>query len=217
MYNLGSCSFAILTILLLIPTCVSASVAHVSANANVSGSTNVPTSDNVAAKKCDFQNKTFTSIESAVFDLSHCYLESSLREDREYMAAILNEADIYSVIVQQGTRSRDHVSLKFNRRVSQLFVAMWHTHGAPGLARDLFSVADTTLVNKIQIPFYLTDPTGQIRRYDPGAAKNRTSVRLGHSMRRAPKGTSSGVVIGRISPWGYQNHQPLTINTSEVK
>ena len=145
---------------------------------------------------CSIQAMAFSSIEAAVGVLSQCYYKPSLREDREYIAAILEANGVFKIAVQTGRRGKDEVTLRIRRKKSQKLVALWHTHGAQGFARDHFSPTDTALVNRLSVPFFLTDPAGVIKRFDPGTKVLRGNKRITGG--RIPRGSATGIIIGHI-------------------
>ena len=76
---------------------------------------------------------------------------------------ILRNSDGFVFVVEAGRHGIDEVSLRFTPLRGEVFVALWHTHGARGLHRELFSPTDTALVKRMRVPFYLTDPKGVLR------------------------------------------------------
>jgi len=139
---------------------------------------------------CNLEFLSFTTVGNAVEKLSRCYHRRSYREDREYIAAILEEDGNYTVIVQAGARGRDEVSLKIRHRKSQILNSIWHTHGAPGPQRDRYSPTDSRTVRATGLPFYLVTPDGTIKVL--GQRKN------GGAMSRVTQGWNAGTVIGSI-------------------
>ncbi len=112
---------------------------------------------------CNVESQAFPCIEAAVYVLSIRYHQRSIREDREYIAAILEENCVYRVTVQAGSPGKDEVSMKISLNKSQALVALWHTHGAPGPRRELYSATDSKTVRTTGLPFYLTTPRGKVK------------------------------------------------------
>ncbi len=135
---------------------------------------------------CNVENQAFPCIESAVYVLSVRYHETSIQEDREYIAAILEENGVYRVQVQAGSPGKDSVSMKIRRKKSQALVALWHTHGAQGPRRELYSGTDSKTVRTTGLPFYLTTPRGKIK------------VLGGCVGSRVTPGRNTGITIGCI-------------------
>lgn len=144
---------------------------------------------------CNVSEAVFRDTEQAVQHLSICFYELSLEEDREYIAAILEEDGTLSVVLQRAESGDDEVTLRFQKRRSQTLTALWHTHGAPGSARNYFSEKDTSIAEQFGIPFYLTDPAGDISIYIPGQ-NNRGRARAGGVI---PYGSVRGEKIGNVS------------------
>ena len=142
--------------------------------------------------------REFPSIDQAVTALSYCYHTASVEENREYIAAIFESANIYQVAAQPGSRGGDEVTLRVRRREDQTLVALWHTHGAEGFARAYFSRMDAKVSRQLGLPFFLTDPGGVIRRLDPGMKKDQAPKIVPGSLRRIPRGSLSGLIVGQI-------------------
>ena len=109
------------------------------------------------------ESQAFPRIKAALDALSKSYHQRSIREDREYMAAILEENGVYRVTVQAGLQGRGEVRIKIRLKESQALVALWHTHGAPGRGRELYSATDSRTVRTTGVPFYLTTPRGRLK------------------------------------------------------
>ena len=127
--------------------------------------------------------------------LSFCFYDISLRQDKEYIAAILVQNGNYTVQVQAGHKNNDRIRLKIYKRSSQTLVALWHTHGSKGLARSYFSRTDTELSNKLKVPIYLTNPEEEIRRYDPGTRVIKMGGKVKSSNYRIPRGSAAGFLV----------------------
>ncbi len=112
---------------------------------------------------CHIESQAFPCIESAVYVLSVSYHQTSIREDREYIAAILKANGVYRVQVHAGSPGNDSVSMKIRRKKGQALVALWHTHGRPGPMREWYSATDSKTVRTTGLPFYLTTPLGKIK------------------------------------------------------
>ena len=138
------------------------------------------------------------SIEDAVIMMSRCFLDSSVREDREYIGAVFRIEAGYTFVVQRGETGRGNAHLRVRIPRGLLVVAMWHTHGAPGPARHLFSPTDTKLVARMNLPLYLTDPTGAIRVYRPGDARVGGEKRTGSRMQVVPGSALGTLVVSRV-------------------
>ncbi len=119
----------------------------------------------------------------------------SIREDREYLGAIIalpnaDESDddrpVYRYLVARGKPGQDRVRIQLPMPKGAEIVAFWHTHGAHGPHRHLFSGSDTRLVRKTGKPFYLADANGDLRVYRPGhkllsaGLRHRMGLTAGH-------------------------------------
>ena len=146
-----------------------------------------------ATPSCETRSRTFATELATVYALSTCYAARSADEDREYFAAIMRAADGFVFVVGAGNQGADRVSLRIKRLKGEAFVALWHTHGAHGLHRELFSPTDTALVEQMRVPFYLADPYGSVRVFRPGddarAFKDRRSTQ------RPPRGAAEGTAL----------------------
>lgn len=113
------------------------------------------------------QNRFATEI-AAVVAASNIYNPASIAEDCEYMGAVLRDGDQYVYTAGAGRRRRDKVTVKIEILAGFELVALWHTHGAAASGRKYFSQVDTNLAEKLQVPFYLADFTGQLKVFEPG-------------------------------------------------
>lgn len=92
----------------------------------------------------------------------------SIRDDREFLGAILVRAGSYFYSAAAGEAGRDRITARIRFPESFDIVAFWHTHGAHGEHRHLFSALDTHLANSQGRPFYLADHTGALKVFSPG-------------------------------------------------
>jgi hypothetical protein len=113
------------------------------------------------------ENRFGTEI-AAVIAASNLYNPTSIAEDREYMGAVLRDGEQYLYTAGAGRQRRDKVTVKIEILTGFELVALWHTHGAAASGRKYFSQVDTDLAEKLQIPFYLADFTGQLKVFEPG-------------------------------------------------
>ncbi|MCZ6870193.1 MAG: DUF4329 domain-containing protein [Gammaproteobacteria bacterium] len=163
------------------------------ANATDPAATDAPAVDG----SCPAATDPAVSIEDAVVSMSRCYLDISVREDREYIGAVLSVEAGYTFVVQKGEIGRGNARLRVSVPKGQRVVALWHTHGAPGPARQFFSPTDTKRAARMNLPFYLTDPTGAIRVYRPGDVRNGVEKRTGSRMQVVPGSALGTLVVSR--------------------
>lgn len=141
----------------------------------------------------------YHSVEQAVMVLSQCYLRQSVRGNREYMAALISDGEAVITIVKRGRRGRDHVDMTFRLKRGQALVALWHVHGSSGLERSVFSPTDVAVVKQLQVPSYLTDPTGFIWRLDPHDMSRSNPAYNRITALRPPPGSAVGDAIGHMN------------------
>jgi hypothetical protein len=139
----------------------------------------------------------FASLESAVAAAAAGVHERSVREDREHLGGVFGAQDgrsfVYSAAV--GRRGADHLSVRLRAPAGFRLVAIWHTHGAPGRGRSLFSARDTELARSLRLPIYLATPSGALRVFHPGDA-----ILSPAQARRRDGGWQSGFARGAAVP-----------------
>ena len=128
-----------------------------------------------------FQSPSFTSEEAAVKAAADIYNPISIKEDREFIGAIILMAGKYYFTVTAGELHDDTVSLRVPGQLWAHVVAFRHTHGGEDYYRGYFSDVDTAMVNRYGKPFYLADHTGFLKVYQPGGRKLKKfmSIKLG--------------------------------------
>lgn len=141
---------------------------------------------------CGTQTPPQRSIESVVVILIDCYVDRSVQQDREYIAPILQTVDGFVGVVTIGERGHNRFRLRITIAAGGRLVALWHTHGKPGYARELFSPADTQFSNRLGLPSYLTTPAGETRVFLPGAP---TPTVRDASRRVLPRGVAAGKLV----------------------
>jgi len=104
----------------------------------------------------------------AVVSAARQYNPQSIREDREFMGAILRHDDCYTFTVGTGDPGRDRIAVRIEIPADAEVVAFWHTHGARHPSHRYFSDVDTALVDAWQKRFYLADYTGTLKVIAPG-------------------------------------------------
>ncbi len=109
------------------------------------------------------ESQAFPHIKAALVDLSIKYRRRSIRENREYMAAILEDNGVYRVTVQAGSPGEAKVRMKIRPKKGQTLVALWHTHGALKRSREWYSPTDSKTARTTGLPFYLTTPRGKFK------------------------------------------------------
>ncbi len=112
----------------------------------------------------NIESQAFPRIGAALRALSMSYHGRSIREDREYVAAILEDNGVYRVMVQAGSPGKNSVTMSLRRKKSQTLVALWHTHFAQGSMGERFSATDRKTARRIGVPLYLHTTLGQHKR-----------------------------------------------------
>ena len=133
-----------------------------------------------------------TELDAVVAATSY-YNPVSVREDREFMGAVLRDGECYQVTVNAGEPGRDAITARIPVRPGIDLVAFWHTHGARTRSNQYFSAVDTRLVKRWQKPFYLADYTGVLKIMVPGG-RTLSALRA----RRLGLPARSGYAVGQV-------------------
>ena len=140
------------------------------------------------------------SIEAGLDRLKDQFLDTSIESDTEFVGAVLQRADgSYEFTQGHGRPGQDRVTFRIQRPSETEVVGLWHTHGAHGPTRAVFSPTDAELVRQTGLPFYLITPEGEVRVLRPEHVEKRfRGARLKGSMARLPLGSHPGErVAGR--------------------
>lgn len=95
----------------------------------------------------------------------------SIREDREFLGAVLRRGNDFHYSVVPGRAGADRIRARLAVPDGFELVALWHTHGAAAHERQYFSLVDADLVASTGKPLYLADYTGALRVLKPGAPR----------------------------------------------
>jgi hypothetical protein len=95
----------------------------------------------------------------------------SVREDREFLGAVLRRGPDYHYSVVAGQPGADRIRARLVVPAGFEVMAFWHTHGAAAPERRFFSGVDVALVEGSGKPLYLADGTGALRVLRPGAPR----------------------------------------------
>ncbi|MBN2754492.1 MAG: DUF4329 domain-containing protein, partial [Candidatus Goldbacteria bacterium] len=119
----------------------------------------------------------FVSIHDAAIDFSRNYNDDSIRTDREYGTMIYEVRDAKGNI-QNFTYANPRQGEQHGVRIArppngEKFRAFAHTHGAdsPGYADNKFSPKDIENATKANVPSYVADPEGNLKKFDPRTNK----------------------------------------------
>lgn len=100
----------------------------------------------------------------ALRDAAKRSVRQSIGSDVEFAGGLMrDQTGGFRISLGAGCAGRDAVSFRLPRLPAGELVAFWHTHGAHGYARSLFSDADAAVVRQFGLPFYLIDPRGDLR------------------------------------------------------
>ena len=142
------------------------------------------------------------TLETGLDRLKEQFLDLSIRQDTEFVGAVLRRADgTYAFTQGRGKPGQDKVSFRIQRGADTEIVGLWHTHGEQGPTRAVFSPTDAKLVRQTGLPFYLITPEGEVRVLRPHHVERPHSrARLQGTMARLPRGSHPGErVTGRSS------------------
>ncbi len=115
------------------------------------------------------RERAYASVVAAVDAMRRAHLERSVRSDREFVGAVVdNGAGGYWTSVGRGCSGQDTVTFAVQVPRQTRVAAFWHTHGADAPSRDVFSPDDVDLVRSTGRDFYLITPRGEIRVLRPG-------------------------------------------------
>ncbi len=144
------------------------------------------------------------TLEIGLYRLKEQFLDLSIRDDSEFVGAVLRSADgSYEFTHGHGEPGQDKVSFRIQRPIDTEVVGLWHTHGGHGPAREVFSPTDAELVRQTGLPFYLITPDGEVRVLHPHHVEGRQArIRPQGTLRRTtarlPRGSHPGErVLGR--------------------
>jgi len=140
----------------------------------------------------------FATVSAAVEALGSAHLERSLASDREFVGGVLRDSrGRFWGTVGAGCSGQDTVTFAVAVPTGTTLAAFWHTHGAKGLFRDLFSPDDAELVRGTGMAFYLVTPDGDLKVLEPRDLKTRT-LRPGYG-RPPPRGALAGRTVEAVT------------------
>ncbi len=142
------------------------------------------------------------SIETGLVKLKEQFLDVSIEEDVEFVGAVLRNPDgTFEFTQGRGRPGQDRVTFRIQRPDDAEIVGLWHTHGAHGPTRAIFSPTDADLVRATGLPFYLITPDGEIRVLRPAHVTGRQAgIRVAGTLSRLPRGSHPGErVTGRTA------------------
>lgn len=144
-----------------------------------------------AVKTLVDRQRAYSSVIAAVDAMRREHLDHSIRSDREFVGAVVEDgAGGYWASVGKGCSGQNTVTFVVQVPAKMQVAAFWHTHGSAGPSRELFSPDDVDLVRNSGRDFYLITPRGEIRVLRPNDVAR---VRLAGTGRA----TASRAAIGR--------------------
>lgn len=138
--------------------------------------------------------QTFPSVLSALKFISQKYSERWRATDTEYVGTLYRTPAGFLISVAHGCPSTDSFRYPVRSLAGAETIALWHSHGAPGPARDWFSADDIALVRQLDLPFYLFAPTGELKVLRPGAIGRVRSVPGRRPSHRLGRGVAGELV-----------------------
>lgn len=115
-------------------------------------------------------NHPYSTPLAALLAAANRYNPRSIAEDREFLGMILQIDGRYYYTVAEGIAGANSIAAEVpTAKNDTLVLALWHTHGGAGEHRQYFSPTDTKMANRLQLPFFLADYTGQLKVYRPNA------------------------------------------------
>lgn len=153
--------------------------------------------------KTSFIDARFDTKEEAVKHAAAIFNPASITDDFEVGGFVVkDENDKFYFTFTLGERGKGSVYFPTTRPMGHSLVGIWHSHGNEGPAREHFSMVDYEVAKKFQLPSYMVDYRGDLRRMDAGTAQpQRFSMPAGPEH---PPGSTleadvvPGVVIGRV-------------------
>ncbi len=130
-----------------------------------------------------------TTVELGLARLKDQFLDISIRQDVEYVGAVFRTAEGSIRFTQgRGRPGQDQVTFRIRAPGDARLIGFWHTHGADGFARTVFSRTDAELVRVYGLPFYLITPDGEIRVLRP----EHVAPDMGTRLAGLPRGAHPG-------------------------
>lgn len=139
----------------------------------------------------------FASELDAVIAASAAVNARSIREDREFLGAVLRRGGDFHYSVVPGHAGADRIRARLAVPAGFELVALWHTHGAAAPERRYFSRVDADLVASTGKPLYLADYTGALRVLKPGAPRLSATAARQLGLPRRP-GYAAGEQLRRL-------------------
>lgn len=107
----------------------------------------------------------------AVIMAANNYNPTSIKEDREFIGGIFadNTKSLFYYSAKAGQIGANQITATLTYPSHLTLVAIWHTHGKGEGFRHLFSEQDFKLAKQLQVPIYLADSSGFLKKYSPNS------------------------------------------------
>ncbi len=125
----------------------------------------------VAAAPAGPSAERFATELEAVVAATSAVNARSIREDREYLGAVLRRGTGFHYSVAPGQAGADRIQVRLSIPDGFEVVALWHTHGAASPERRYFSPTDRALVESTGLALYLADYRGALQVLRPATPK----------------------------------------------
>lgn len=130
----------------------------------------------VAACKIERFDQLGDQLESvqAALSLAHQRIGAeSIEDDTEYVGVIWKNADGFAITAGRGCEGGDSFEFRLRPKAGYQVAALWHTHGAPGPFRKMFSPEDGHFVRHTGLPSYLLTASGAVKILHPETLPSR--------------------------------------------
>ncbi len=135
-----------------------------------------PISPKLSNSRQSFIDARFKTAEEAAAHAAALFNPLSIQDDKEFGGFILKDRDGYYFNYAIGEKGAGRVAFNKNRPLGHQHVGIWHSHGGPGHAREFFSEGDHEVATRLNLPSYMVDDKGNLRKLDPKTAKTERYV-----------------------------------------
>ena len=144
--------------------------------------------------------QVFADKVAALQFVSRHYAAQWQATDTEYVGTLYLTNSGYLVSIARGCPSADSFRYPVHALTGAETIALWHSHGAPGPARDWFSADDVALVRQLALPFYLFTPSGELKVLRPGAIGRMRAPAGRRPSHRSGRGVAGERVLVAATP-----------------
>ncbi|WP_067522711.1 DUF4329 domain-containing protein [Endozoicomonas ascidiicola] len=118
----------------------------------------------------EFYQSPFETELAAVIAATSIYNPTSIKDDREYIGGIFKheDKDLYYFSAIPGVPGKNQISATLQFPDHLKLISVWHTHGAGKGGFLFFSRQDKRLVESLNVPLYLADSSGFLKKLSPG-------------------------------------------------